>query len=114
MQILITGVAGFIGINISRFLLLNKNIKVYGIDNINDYYSISLKLDRIQQLKKFKNFKFKKIDITNKIKLENFFKNKNFSLIINLAAQAGVRYSLKNPKSYIANIIAKKIVNNFT
>tara|TARA_B100001123_G_C15343016_1_gene1035831 strand:- start:7316 stop:8287 length:972 start_codon:yes stop_codon:yes gene_type:complete len=105
MQILITGVAGFIGFNISRFLLLNKNIKVYGIDNINDYYSISLKLDRIQQLKKFKNFKFKKIDITNKIKLENFFKNKNFSLIINLAAQAGVRYSLKNPSEFVKNNI---------
>ena len=73
MQILITGAAGFIGFNISRFLLLNKKIKVYGIDNLNDYYSVSLKGNRIKLLKKFKNFKFQKLDIRNKSKLENFF-----------------------------------------
>ena len=105
MQILITGAAGFIGFNISRFLLLNKKIKVYGIDNLNDYYSVSLKGNRIKLLKKFKNFKFQKLDIRNKSKLENFFRNKNFSLIINLAAQAGVRYSLKNPREFVENNI---------
>ncbi len=105
MQILITGAAGFIGFNISRFLLLNKKIKIYGIDNINNYYSTSLKNNRIKQLKKFKNFKFQKVDITNKTKLENFFRNKNFSLIINLAAQAGVRYSLKSPSEFVENNI---------
>ena len=78
MQILITGAAGFIGFNISRFLLLNKKIKVYGIDNLNDYYSVSLKGNRIKLLKKFKNFKFQKLDIRNKSKLENFLEIKTF------------------------------------
>ena len=105
MQILITGAAGFIGFNISKFLLLNKKIKVYGIDNLNDYYSVSLKNDRVKKLKTFKNFKFQKLDIRNKSKLENFFRNKSFSLIINLAAQAGVRYSLENPNEFVENNI---------
>ncbi len=105
MQILITGVAGFIGFNLSRTLLLNKKIKVYGIDNINNYYSRSLKLDRIKKLNKFKNFNFKRIDLTNRENLKNFFKNKKFSVVINLAAQAGVRYSLKKPTEFVHNNI---------
>ena len=105
MQILITGVAGFIGFNLSRTLLLNKKIKVYGIDNINNYYSRSLKLDRIKKLNKFKNFNFKRIDLTNRENLKNFFKNKKFSVVINLAAQAGVRYSLKKPTEFVNNNI---------
>ena len=76
MQILITGVAGFIGFNLSRYLLDNKKIKIFGIDNLNNYYSKSLKLSRINELKKFKNFNFKKIDISNKQKLNNYFKKK--------------------------------------
>ena len=75
MQILITGVAGFIGFNLAK-KLLKKKIKVYGIDNINNYYSKSLKLNRIQELKRFKNFNFKKIDLTNRVFLNNFFKKK--------------------------------------
>ena len=68
MQILITGAAGFIGFNLSKYLS-KKNIKVFGIDNINNYYSRSLKLDRIKELKKFKKFNFKKIDIRSEKKL---------------------------------------------
>ena len=104
MQILITGAAGFIGFNLSKYLL-KKNIKIFGIDNINDYYSTSLKLDRIRELKKYKNFNFNKIDITNKKNLKKFFKNKKISIIINLAAQAGVRYSLIKPTEFVDNNI---------
>ncbi len=75
MQILITGAAGFIGFNLSKYLL-KKNIKVFGIDNINNYYSKSLKLDRIKELKKFKNFDFKKIDIRKEKDLSIFLKEK--------------------------------------
>lgn len=105
MQILITGAAGFIGFNLSKYLLKSKNFKIFGIDNLNNYYSKSLKLDRIKELKKFKNFKFEQIDLTNRKKLSNFFKRKKFSLIINLAAQAGVRYSLKKPTEFTDNNI---------
>ena len=115
MQILITGVAGFIGFNLSRTLLLKKKIKVYGIDNINNYYSRSLKLDRIKELNKFKNFNFKRIDLTNKENLKNFFKNKKFSVVINLAAQAGVKYSIKNlcPQRAINHIENKNPLFNY-
>ena len=75
MQILITGAAGFIGFNLSKYLL-KKNVKVFGIDNINNYYSKSLKLDRIRELKKLKKFNFKKIDIRNEKELSFFFKKK--------------------------------------
>ena len=105
MQILITGAAGFIGFNLSKYLLENSKLKVFGIDNFNTYYSKSLKIDRIKELKKFHNFKFEKIDITNKKKLDSFFKGKKISLIVNLAAQAGVRYSLKKPTEYVDNNI---------
>ena len=104
MQILITGAAGFIGFNLSKYLL-KKNIKVFGIDNINSYYSRSLKLDRIKELKKFKKFSFKKIDITSEKKLFIFLKKKKIDVIIHLAAQAGVRYSLLNPTEFVQNNI---------
>ena len=103
MQILITGAAGFIGFNLSKYLLENSKLKIFGIDNFNTYYSNSLKKDRIMELKKFRNFRFEKIDITNKKKLDIFFKKKKISLIINLAAQAGVRYSLIKPTEYVDN-----------
>ncbi len=103
MQILITGAAGFIGFNLSKYLLKNSKFKIFGVDNFNTYYSKSLKKDRIKELKKFRNFRFEKIDITNKKKLDIFFKKKKVSLIINLAAQAGVRYSLINPTEYVDN-----------
>ncbi len=77
MQILITGAAGFIGFNLSKYLLENSKLKIFGVDNFNTYYSNSLKKDRIMELKKFRNFRFEKIDITNKKKLDIFFKKKN-------------------------------------
>ncbi len=104
MQILITGAAGFIGFNLSKYLS-KKNIKVFGIDNINNYYSRSLKLDRIKELKKFKKFNFKKIDIRSEKKLSIFLKKKKIDVIIHLAAQAGVRYSLVNPTEFVQNNI---------
>ena len=77
------------------------NFKIYGIDNLDNYYDTKIKLKRLIELKKFKNFNFYKLDIINKSKLDSFFKNNKFDLVINLAAQAGVRYSLVNPKKYL-------------
>ena len=106
MKILITGSAGFIGYNFCKFLLLNTNHKIYSIDNINNYYSQKLKRARIKDLNKYKNFKFFKFDLCNKRKLEKIFQTK-FDIVYHLAAQAGVRYSLINPRSYInSNILA--------
>ena len=100
MKILITGAAGFIGFHLSNFLL-RKNFYVYGIDNLNNYYDINLKISRLKILKQKKNFFFKKIDIKNYKKLFNYVKKNKIDVIVNLAAQAGVRYSLINPKSYL-------------
>ena len=105
MQILITGSAGFIGFNLARYLLKNKKIKIIGFDNLNDYYSQSLKKDRIKVLKKFKNFSFYKVDLKNKKKLNLQLKDKNISVLIHLAAQAGVRYSLVKPEEFVDNNI---------
>ena len=99
MDILVTGAAGFIGYHVSNQLLKN-NHNVYGIDNLNNYYDVSLKLSRLKILKKKKNFHFNKIDLINYKKLNLYFKNKNFDLVINLAAQAGVRHSIKKPYDY--------------
>ena len=100
MNILVTGVAGFIGFSLAESLLKNKVFKVYGIDNFDNYYSIKLKKERIKILKKYNNFFFEKIDITSN-KIFNFNKNKKFDIVFHFAAQAGVRYSLINPKKYI-------------
>ena len=104
MKILVTGVCGFIGFNFANFLL-KKNYKIYGIDNINNYYSIKLKNDRLKILKKNKNFTFFKIDIVDQKKLKNIFSKVKFDIVINFAAQAGVRYSIKEPRKYIENNI---------
>ena len=104
-KILITGVAGFIGFSLAQKIIQSKNYHVIGIDNLNTYYSKKLKLNRLVLLKN-KNFKFYKIDLTEKNKLHNLFKKYKFNIVFNLAAQAGVRYSFKNPKSYTnTNII---------
>jgi len=100
MNILVTGAAGFIGFHVSS-LLLKKNFNIYGIDNLNSYYDVNLKLSRLKILKNKKNFFFKKIDIKNYKKLFNYTKKNKIDVIVNLAAQAGVRYSLINPKSYV-------------
>ena len=105
-KILITGVAGFIGFSLAEKLLKKRNIEIVGIDNLNSYYSKKLKLKRLNILKQNKNFKFFKVDLTDKIKLKKIFDKKKFNCVFNLAAQAGVRYSYINPKSYTdSNII---------
>jgi len=99
-KILITGVSGFIGFSLARHFL-KKNYYVYGIDNFDNYYSVNYKKKRIQLLKKYKNFLFKRIDIINKNYLEKFIlKQKSFDVAYHFAAQPGVRYSLKNPRKY--------------
>jgi UDP-glucuronate 4-epimerase len=99
MRILITGCSGFIGFHLSLFLL-KKNYKIYGIDTMNSYYDPSLKYNRLKVLKKYKNFYFNKFDISNRKKINFFFNKNNIDCIINLAAYAGVQYSLKNPDVY--------------
>ena len=101
MKILITGSAGFIGFNFSKFLLVNTNFKIIGLDNFNDYYDVNLKRNRNRILLKFKNYKFKKIDICNNKNLNKIFKKEKFDFVFHFAAQAGVRYSIKNPRKYI-------------
>ncbi len=101
MKILVTGSAGFIGMHIS-IKLLNAGYNVVGIDNLNNYYDTKLKIDRnkfIFSLKK--KYNFIKCDLLDKIKLESIFIENEFDVVINLAAQAGVRYSIENPQAYI-------------
>lgn len=100
-NILVTGCAGFIGFSVTKDLL-RKGYKIFGVDNINNYYSVKLKKDRIKELNKIsKNFKFYKIDISNEKKIFNLFKNIKIDKVLHLAAQAGVRYSLEKPSTYI-------------
>ncbi len=100
MKILITGCAGFIGFSTVKKLLTNKNILVTGVDSLNDYYSVKLKNLRLNRLRKFENFDFKKVDINNKSKMEEIFRENNFQLVINLAAQAGVRLDTSKYQNY--------------
>ncbi len=101
MKILITGVAGFIGFNLAKFFLeKNKKIKIVGIDNLDNYYSVRLKKDRVKNINKFRNFKFIKMNVYNKKSLDKLIKKNRFDYIYHLAAQAGVRYSIENPQKY--------------
>ena len=103
---LITGSSGFIGFNLAKRLLLEKDILVVGLDNMNDYYDLDLKEYRLNSLKEYSNFKFIEGNITNKEFMLELFSKYKFDIVINLAAQAGVRYSIDNPDSYIeTNII---------
>ena len=106
MNILITGVAGFVGMSLAE-KLLNLGLHVYGIDNLNDYYDIELKKNRLALLNKFSNFNFIKSDIKIRSEIDSFFsENLDIDLVVHLAAQAGVRYSLDNPGEYIqSNIV---------
>jgi len=110
MSILITGAAGFIGFHLSKYLL-NKNIEVIGFDNINNYYDTKLKDSRLNNLKEFakssnKLFYFRKGSLEDNETIKNLFKEYNPEIVINLAAQAGVRYSLINPHAYInSNVV---------
>lgn len=116
MKILVTGMAGFIGYHVA-LRLVKEGHDVYGVDNINDYYDVRLKYDRLNELgisqedssielkecfsNKFENIKFKKLDLVYKTDINYLFEKEKFDKVCHLAAQAGVRYSLENPKSYI-------------
>ena len=100
MRILITGAAGFIGFHLAK-KLIEKKIFVLGVDNLNNYYDSSLKKNRLKLLKKSKYFKFKKLDISDFKNLNLIFKKNKINKVINLAAYAGVQYSLKYPEKYI-------------
>lgn len=105
MRVLITGSSGFIGYHLSKSLLLD-GYEIYGLDNLNNYYDVNLKKLRLNNLKSHENFKFKKLDLINYNDLEHIFKSFNPQKVINLAAQAGVRYGIKNPQAYIdSNLI---------
>jgi len=104
-QVLVTGAAGFIGYHLS-LRLLKEGVYVTGIDNMNPYYDVGLKESRLVQLMNYENFTFIGADISNRNAMEEVFKNNKFDVVVNLAAQAGVRYSLKNPYSYIdSNVV---------
>lgn len=100
MKVLITGCAGFIGMHVTQ-ILLERGDQVVGIDNLNDYYDKKLKLARLQQLSPYRNFSFVQGDIADRQAIEDLFANEKPNRVVNLAAQAGVRYSLKNPHAYI-------------
>jgi len=105
MKILVTGAAGFIGFHLSRRLARDGHT-VIGLDNLNEYYDVRLKLARLKELETFSNFYFIKLDLADRPGLEKLFIEHKFDRVVNLAAQAGVRYSLKNPHAYIdSNVI---------
>ena len=105
MKILVTGVAGFIGFHLAKKLLQLGN-RVYGIDNLNDYYDVELKQARLAQLLPERQFTFEYLDISDRTSTTDLFEHGDFEVVIHLAAQAGVRYSLENPHAYVdSNLI---------
>ena len=107
--VLVTGAAGFIGCNLTLRLLKDyADIKVVGIDDMNCYYDVKIKEWRLEQIKKVSNgrFEFVKGDISDKVLIDQLFEKNGFAVVVNLAAQAGVRYSITNPDAYIqSNLI---------
>jgi len=99
-KILVTGAAGFIGFHLSQRLLARGD-EVVGLDNLNDYYDVKLKLGRLEQLRERENFRFVKLGLEEREPLLELFQRERFDAVVNLAAQAGVRYSLVNPYAYI-------------
>jgi len=104
-KILVTGAAGFIGFHLSQ-RLLSRGDQVIGLDNLNDYYDVSLKENRLKQLTDKENFAFVKCDLSDRAGMEELFAGESFDVVVNLAAQAGVRYSLTHPHAYVdANLV---------
>ena len=104
MKILVTGAAGFIGYHLCKSLL-DDNYEVLGVDNLNEYYDPMLKNARLEQLSSYNNFKFEKIDISDRESISKSFKIFKPIKVVNLAAQAGVRYSIENPYTYMDCIL---------
>jgi UDP-glucuronate 4-epimerase len=105
MHVLVTGVAGFIGHHLA-LRLLARGDSVVGIDNLNDYYDVKLKENRLKRFPANVKFSFRKLDITDRAGVHTLFEEQKFDAVVNLAAQAGVRYSIANPHAYIdANIV---------
>ncbi len=103
--VLVTGCAGFIGFHLARRLLRDGR-QVVGLDNVNDYYDVSLKWNRLEQLQRFADFRFERLDLADRFRMAAFFKANTFGVVVHLAAQAGVRYSLENPYAYIDSNLA--------
>ncbi len=105
MRILLTGAAGFIGFHTAQ-ILLQRGDEVVGLDNLNDYYEVTLKQARLAQLTQYPNFRFVRMDLADRSGIAELFKQEKFQRVINLAAQAGVRYSIQNPLAYIdSNVV---------
>ncbi len=104
MKILITGSSGFIGFHLSK-LLLEKGNDIHGIDSMNSYYDVNLKKARLNILKKYRKFSFTKVDLEDSRKIKNIFKKIGPKVVIHMAAQAGVRYSIEKPKVYLKSNI---------
>jgi len=118
--ILVTGAAGFIGFHCAR-TLLDRGHSVLGLDNLNNYYEVSLKESRLAILREYKQFRFARLNLQDKTGMEELFRKERFGIVLNLAAQAGVRYSLVNPHSYtesnitcFLNILEGKNMNDIS
>ena len=108
MKILVTGTAGFIGHHLA-LRLLARGDNVVGIDNLNNYYDVTLKENRLKRLAPNAAFKFMKLDLADKASMAELFAAEKFDVVVNLAAQAGVRYSMENPHAYIdANLVHQR------
>jgi UDP-glucuronate 4-epimerase len=99
-NVLVTGVAGFIGFHLCQ-QLLKGDVQITGIDNLNPYYDVGLKKDRLNNILSAPNFKFVKMDMADRSDMQELFNNNKFDVVVNLAAQAGVRYSIENPHAYV-------------
>ena len=100
MNILVTGAAGFIGAALCR-VLLDRGDQVVGVDDLNAYYDVNLKKARLEELTSSTRFLFQKLDIANRVEISDLFSSSDFDVVVNLAAQAGVRYSIENPSAYV-------------